>query len=368
MDTHDKIKVLYLDDEPNNLICFMATFRFDYTIFIAHNVQKAYDYLNAHPDISIVLADQRMPMITGVEFFEELREKFPNPVRMLITAYSDIEAVISAVNKGAIFRYIKKPWNDEEIKCAIEEGYKYYMSNVMLLAKNKELEAAYLELGKFAYSVTHDLRGPLLSVLGALEITKELDTVDELQDILGMMEVSLKKLDEFIKNIHEYYSIKKGISAYNDIDFNQLVEDMAGLFRIAGKMDNINFIYSVKQEGSFQSDIVSLKIILNNLLSNAFKYQRKAETNKYVELIIEITNNNAKITVKDNGIGIHEEHIGNIFSMFYRATSEQSGSGFGLYNVKDALAKLKGEISVESKINAGTIFKVNIPGKAHDAR
>jgi len=366
LETLQKIKVLYLDDEPNNLICFMATFRFDFTIFIAPDIPKAYEYLIANPDISVIVADQRMPIKTGVEFFEEIRLLFPNPVRMLITAYADIEAVIDAVNKGCIFRYIRKPWEDEDIKFAIEEAHKFFLSNSLLTAKNIELQAAYDELGKFAYSVTHDLRGPLLSVLGALEVSKDMNTVEELKDILGMMEVAIKKLDEFIKNIHEYYTLKKGIVVLEDIDFNAMLNDMSGLFKIAGKMEHIQFNCQVNQTQPFQSDVVSLKIILNNLLSNAFKYQRKNETDKYVDISIDVTNNVATIIVKDNGIGIHDKHINNIFSMFYRATTEQSGSGFGLYNVKDALNKLKGEVEVNSSLNIGTTFKVTIPGKSND--
>lgn len=366
MENREKIKVLYLDDEPNNLICFMATFRFDFTIFIAHNVKKAYEYLEEHPDINVVLADQRMPVKTGVEFFEEIREKYPAPVRMLITAYSDIEAVIDAVNRGCIFRYVKKPWNDEDIKFAIEEANKYYVSNSLLAAKNIELQLAYEELGKFAYSVTHDLRGPLLSVLGALDISRYMDNVEDIREMLEMMEVSVKKLDEFIKSIHEYYTLKKGIGSVEQIDFKQLVEDMVGLFHIAGKMENVRFDCTVNQDALFFSDAVSLKIILNNLLSNAFKYQRRNEDNKYVELNIDVAGDKAFIEVGDNGIGIHKDHIDNIFKIFYRATSEQTGSGFGLYNVKDALSKLNGEIEVDSDLNKGTKFKVVIPGSINE--
>jgi signal transduction histidine kinase len=109
-------------------------------------------------------------------------------------------------------------------------------------------------------------------------------------------------------------------------------------------------------------------MILNNLLSNAFNYQRKNAEDKFVDVDISIVNNNAIITVKDNGIGIHESHINNIFTMFYRATSEETGSGLGLYNVKDALNKLNGAIEVTSKVNEGTTFKVIIPGKSNGAK
>ncbi len=365
MSTGEKIKVLYIDDEQNNLNGFKATFRFDYTVYLALNVEQAYEQLNAHPDISVILSDQRMPDKTGAQFFEEMRERYPLPVRMLITGYADIESVIDAVNKGHIFRYIKKPWTDTDIRSAIEEGYKFHLTNSLLTAKNLELQSAYDELGKFAYSVTHDLRGPLLSVIGALDLAKTMDSLDELREIFGMMDAAVRKLDEFVKNTHEYYNLKRGKLVFEELDLNSIINDMAAMFRIAGRMDNINFSHNVIQNEPFVSDGITIKIILNNLLSNAFKFQKKNEPNKAVALNVTVNSDKAVITVKDNGIGIHENHINNIFTMFYRATSEEPGSGFGLYNVKDALNKLNGSIEVVSVINEGTTFKVTIPGRAN---
>jgi len=367
LQTREKIKVLYIDDEQNNLNGFKATFRFDYTIYIAANIVQAYEQLSAHPDISVILCDQRMPDVTGSKFFEEMRELYPDPVRMLITGYADIESVIDAVNKGHIFRYIKKPWTDTDIRSAIEEGNKFHLTNSLLVAKNKELQSAYDELGKFAYSVTHDLRGPLLSVIGALDLAKTMDSLEELREIFGMMDDAVKKLDEFIKNTHEYYNLKRGKLVFEDINFNTIISDTAVLFRIAGRMDNVHFTSKVTQNETFVSDAITIKIILNNLLSNAFKFQRRAATDKYVDVNIEVSNNKAILIVKDNGIGIHDTHISNIFTMFYRATSEEPGSGFGLYNVKDALNKLSGTIEVNSVINEGTTFTVTIPGRANGA-
>ena len=365
MSNTEKIKVLYIDDEQNNLNGFKATFRFDYTILIAPNTNVAYEHLKAHKDIRVILCDQRMPDKTGVQFFEEMRDLYPDPVRILITGYTDIDSVIDAVNRGHIFRYIKKPWTDTDLKSAIEEANKFYLTSSMLVAKNIELQHAYDELGKFAYSVTHDIRGPLLSVLGAVDLAKSMDNFSELREMLDMMAAALTKVDEFIKNTHEYYKIKRGVLEFEEISFEDLVLDIQDLFKIAGRMEKVRFTSNVVQKEVFISDEMSIKIIVNNLLSNAFNYQRKNIDDKFVEMNIEVVDNKAIITVKDNGIGIHESHINNIFTMFYRATSEETGSGLGLYNVKDALSKLNGEIEVESMVNQGTTFKVTIPGKTY---
>lgn len=363
MAENTKIKILYIDDEANNLISFKASFRFDYSILVAQNTDEAKVHLQKNPDISVILSDQKMPDKTGVEFFEEIRQDYPNPVRILITGYSDIEAVINAINRGHIFRYIKKPWTDVDVQSAIDEAHKFYITSSMLAVKNEELQKAYNELDKFAYSATHDMRGPILSVLGVIDLAKHTDNIADVRDMLHMMENAMLKLDNYIQNIHDYYNIRRGQVKISDIYFDDIVQDMQDIYGVTSKLSNVKFVTEVKQHDPFRSDEMSLKIILNNLLSNAFKYQKKNNPEKVVSLTIDHNADKATIIVTDNGIGIPENSIDHIFNMFYRATNEELGSGFGLYNVKDALGKLNGAIAVESKEGEGTKFIVTIPSK-----
>src|SRR5471030_3329945 len=132
----EKIKILYVDDEPDNLVGFKASLRMDYHILTAVNVPQAIGFLDHYPEIKIIFCDQRMPGKTGVEFFEEIRTSHPLPVRILLTAYTDVEAIINAINKGNIFRYVKKPWTEPDIISAIDEANKFYLANSMLSVKN----------------------------------------------------------------------------------------------------------------------------------------------------------------------------------------------------------------------------------------
>jgi two-component system sensor histidine kinase/response regulator len=363
LDKKNKIKILYVDDEANNLVSFKASFRFDYNILVANSTDEAVSHLAANPDISVILSDQRMPDKTGVEFFEEIRAKFPDPVRILITGYTDVESVIDAINRGHIFRYVKKPWTDVDVKSAIEEAYKFYLASSMLFQKNEELQKAYTELDKFAYSATHDMRGPILSVLGVIGLAKETDSITDVKDMLSMMEAAMEKLDNYIQNIHDYYNLRRGEIHITEINFGEIIKDMEDIYGMTSKIDKTRFEVALTQNEPFRSDEVSLKIILNNLLSNAFKYQKRNIEDKFVQLNIEVSRGNAVICVTDNGIGINENSIAHIFNMFYRATSEELGSGFGLYNVKDALGKLSGNVEVISTENVGSTFKVTIPSK-----
>ena len=330
---------------------------------IAVNATDAMQHLNSHPDIRVIFCDQRMPGKTGVQFFEEIRSRYPKPIRILLTGYSDIDSVIDSINLGNVFRYVKKPWSDADILGAINEANKFYVSNSLLAVQNEELQKAYNELDKFSYSVTHDMRGPLLSILGAIEAAQHMNDISEIREMLMLMKDSVRNLDDFIQSIHDYYNLNRGELEIREIDFNEMVNEQTKIFNFTYLMSDVKFNTTINQKETFRGDELSIKLILNNLLSNAFKYQRKENKEKLVDLNILVENGMAVIEVADNGVGIAENFLGDIFNMFFRASSHEVGSGFGLYNVKAAVTKLNGKITVDSEINKGTRFKVTIQNK-----
>ncbi len=140
------INVLYIDDEPHNLTAFKAAFRRDYNIFLAESAQEAKQILD-HNDIHIILSDQRMPLMTGIEFFESILLSNPEPIRILITGYTDVNAVIDAINRGQVYKYLTKPWNENDIRIFIDKAYEVFnlrRENAVLTSKlldaNKKLE------------------------------------------------------------------------------------------------------------------------------------------------------------------------------------------------------------------------------------
>jgi response regulator RpfG family c-di-GMP phosphodiesterase len=121
----EKIKILYVDDENVNLVGFKASFRMDYQILTANNTTDAAELLSKNPDIRIIFCDQRMPDKTGVDFFKEIRSTYPHPIRILLTAYTDMESLIEAINLSNIYRYVKKPWEEIDVISSIEEANKF---------------------------------------------------------------------------------------------------------------------------------------------------------------------------------------------------------------------------------------------------
>lgn len=137
------IHILYVDDEIHNLNAFKASFRRLYTVFTAPSGEEAEEVLSKQ-EIHIIISDQRMPKMTGIEFFESILDKYPEPIRMLLTGYADINAVIDAINKGQVYKYFSKPWNDDELKQNIDKAYEVYS----LRKENKELTAKLLDVNE----------------------------------------------------------------------------------------------------------------------------------------------------------------------------------------------------------------------------
>jgi len=138
--SNKSISILYLDDEENNLVSFKATFRVTYKVFTAISGKDALSILEKNL-IHVIITDQRMPEMTGVEFLEKIIEKgFIDPIRILLTGYADMEAVVDAVNKGKIFHYLTKPWNVEELTQTIERAYEVFLEKEKIKNLNKKLE------------------------------------------------------------------------------------------------------------------------------------------------------------------------------------------------------------------------------------
>lgn len=144
--SNNKITILYVDDELNNLVAFKAVFRIKYNILTAISGEDAIKILRANI-VHIIITDQRMPQMTGVEFLESILEEFPDPTRILLTGYTDMNAVIDAINKGKIFHYLTKPWNEDELGLTINRAYEVYKQKMdekemtsKLTISNEQLE------------------------------------------------------------------------------------------------------------------------------------------------------------------------------------------------------------------------------------
>lgn len=360
----DKVCVLYVDDEVNNLTSFKACFRKFYTIFTTTSTEEALAILNKNK-IHCVIADQRMPGMTGVEFLESVVKAHPETVRMLLTGYSDVESVIDAINKGQIYKYIVKPWDEQYLKMTIDNAYDIYITKYLLDEKTKNLEKAQQELNRFAYSASHDLREPLSSILGIVNLAKLEERYKD-DKYIRMIETMVKKLDRFTKNIIDHYKSSNSEQQIKSIDFKVIIDDIIENIKLFRDTTVVDFIVNVNQQEAFNADEFRIGLIFNNLISNAINHRSNDKGKTVIEVTVSVKNSIASILVKDNGNGIEPEYVEHIFEMFYRASSKATGSGLGLYIVNEAVDKVKGRIYVCSSLEYGTTFKIIIPSQKLD--
>ena len=153
MNSDTSANVLYVDDEVHNLNAFKASFRRKFNVFTANSAVEGRQILESE-DIHVIVTDQRMPVTTGIEFLESIIPDFPEPIRILLTGYADINAVIDAINKGQVYRYIQKPWMEDDLRINIEKAFELYM----LRKENRDLTASLIEANK---KLENLLRGDL---------------------------------------------------------------------------------------------------------------------------------------------------------------------------------------------------------------
>jgi signal transduction histidine kinase len=355
--TRSPVKVLYIDDEENNLLAFKASFRRQYEIYTANSAAEGLKVLQ-NLSVEVIIADQKMPHTTGVEFFKSITDTYPDPIRILLTGYTDIAALADAINHGDIYRYITKPWNDLELHNSIKNAHDAYRAKIDLRNKVLELEKTNDELNRFIYSISHELRAPLVSVIGIVNLVKMEGLYHSSGEYWELIESCSSKLDYYIQKTLQYYKNNKNVSDKSQIDFQRLVDEIIDLYAYTDR--DTTFNVNIKQPYQFMGDAFRIEVILGNLISNAIKYQKSSEQNKSVDITIEVSSFAAEILIADNGLGILNEHLEKIFTQFFK-TKNNKGSGLGLFIVKEALNKINGKIDVSSSLDQGTTFKITIP-------
>lgn len=226
---------------------------------------------------------------------------------------------------------------------------------------NQDLRKSNHELDKFVYSVSHDLRAPLLSMQGIVEITAD-ETQEELTAThMQMLKGSIQRLDNFVEEILNYSRNARNELKNGAVDFRKIMDEITGdLKYMASETKNIKIDMDIRQDSDFYSDEGRIRVIVNNLVSNAIRYHNPDAEQPFVNITAHL-NGQAKIVIEDNGIGIPEQYHQKIFDMFYRVSEKSRGSGLGLYIVKETIDRLSGNIEIESKPGLGTKFTIHLP-------
>lgn len=227
--------------------------------------------------------------------------------------------------------------------------------------RNKELQKLNEELDRFIYSSAHDLKSPLASLDGLINLARlEIDNHSH-DHYFDKMKKSIERMNGFIRDITDYAKNKRQRLHVEKIDIGMIIDD------IFLSLDNLPEMKVIKHNviielTDFYTDRTRLEIILKNLISNAIKYADVQKETPFISIhVLNVDDYRIKIIIDDNGIGIHEQHLPRIFDMFYRAVENAKGSGIGLFLVRESVKMLRGQIRVKSALSRGTSFTLTLP-------
>jgi signal transduction histidine kinase len=243
--------------------------------------------------------------------------------------------------------------------------------NQELMSKQAELEMVVselsernFELDQLVYKISHDIRSPLTSIMGLINLIRMDNRPEMVTEGLSHIERTIFRLDSFVKTMINYARTSRASLAAEEIDFVALIEQCMADFSY---LENYKYIRQeiniATPSKAFRSDKLRLDIILRNLISNAIKYRHKSREDSFIRINISFPEESTcRILLEDNGIGIREEYLQKVFDMFFRATESSDGSGLGLYIVKQTIEKLGGILQLESEHNKGTRIEITLPG------
>ena len=380
--------LLIVDDEPDLVQSLKDLLRFDYRVLGATRASEGLRIV-ANEDVQVVMSDQRMPEMSGVEFLSCLRQSHPDLVRLLFTAFSDLKAVTDAINQGSVYRYITKPFEADELKIVLRQAVEHYNLQAerrrLLLEvqdKNRLLEKANAELREanelkraFIRVASHELRTPLTVVLGLSELASDRSTITGpekgwFEQIHRSSQRLNQRVDQMVTLMQTEHFERPLVR--QDVSFGDLTKRAAQEALTFASQRKQHLITSIPEDlGTIFVEPEKIQDAIVQLLMNAIKFTPDGGT---IELSAARVGECAEIRVKDDGQGIDPEALPHIFDPFFTKLDvshhrsgtyefNTSGLGLGLPVVKAFIEMHGGSVSVESKPGSGTLFRFTVPGK-----
>jgi signal transduction histidine kinase len=365
-----ELKILMLEDLQDDVGLIERTLNKQGIPFIGKRVDSREEFTAALSAFkpNVILSDHALPQFNSLEALTICQNHAMNIPFILVTGTVSEEFAVNCLKQGADDYVLKS--NMVRLPSAIlnalrqrHHEYKRKKAERTLRKQNEELIKINKELDSFVYSVSHNLRAPLMSVLGLINLVQiENKKADQgLNQYFGMMQHSIHKLDNTLKEILDYSRNARSEVNLEQVYFDKIVEDSFDRLMYMEGSESIQKSVAVAGSDEVYSDPYRLSVIINNLVSNAIKYRDTTKPSSTIDIAATITDKSVEMTFRDNGIGISEEFLPKIFDMFFRATERSEGAGLGLYIVKETIEKLHGTIQVKSAVGEGTVFSICLP-------
>ena len=356
-----RLSILYVHNDLFVPIAFRALFRKEFEVFSAPSAAEARLILKQQ-NIAVLLADQQLSDSAGNEFLQSASAANPDLIKILVFQKDQPISLSQTAKTDRIDFYLSKPCDEFEFATTVKNAAGLYSMQAELKEKNLLLQKTRNELEKFVYSISHDLKSPLMSVKGIVNLAKT-ETEYKGQEYLTMIEKSIHKLDLLLgKSVHYYQDSKTGLQPA-ELRFGEMIRSTWESLDAFENKSAIRFQVTVQPEEAFSSDQFRVQTILTAVLSNAIRFQDKTRTDPFVTVDVSLTKHVATLLIEDNGTGIDHADKNRIFSIFHKGAQPESGSGLGLYIAKEAADSIGGVIEVFSEKGKGSVFKVVIPNR-----
>lgn len=368
-------RLLIVDDERYILFALRELFSPLYNVRTAESGAAALEIIQGGFIPQVIIADQRMPGMSGTEFLSKTIQYVPQTVRVVLTGYTDVKDLTDSINQGNVYRFLTKPWRNADLKEIIRVCFQhYYLSEEKVALTNalERLEYINREKTELLSIVAHDLKNPLAVIIGmadAIVAGAENGFSHEnyeriATDIIGVSERMVK----LISNLLNAQAIEDGKLALNIIALNVvpiIALDIQEL-QIPASQKNIQIVLTADGEPQVAVDEVWFHHVIANLVSNAVKYSPEGKT---VHVRIQTLEKNVQIRVQDDGPGISAEEQSRLFQRFEklstRPTAGENSSGLGLSTVKKLIELMKGRVWCESSVGHGATFIIELPRVIH---
>ena len=383
-------QLLIIDDEEEILKALYRQFRREYDVYTAPSAEQGYRLMTENP-IQVIISDQRMPGMNGAEFFGKIKNEYPDAIRLLLTGYADIQAVISAINDGNIFRYIAKPWDPVELDTIVREAFERYhliVQNRKLLeelqesntrleqrvaertAELEEMNGRLLTLNQqkdsFLGMAAHDLRTPLTVLQGFTDLlTHPSARPEDFKEFIVIIRETIQQMLVLLDDLLDITAIEAGKLTLRPetVAIAPFIERICKLSYRIGEQKGIQLVTDVAPDlPPITFDPRRIEQVLNNLLSNAFKFSHGGTT---VTVQVRTRPDAVEFAVIDQGQGIRANEIDMVFGEFQRVSTKPTGDegspGLGLSICRRIVDLHNGHIAVESESGQGSRFYFTLP-------
>lgn len=364
------LKILVIEDMEDDLELIEYILSDAKLEFTTKRVDNREEFVSAlqKGQIDVILSDHSLPQFNSLEALAIYRDSGLRIPFILVTGAVSEEFAVNSLKQGADDYVLKS--NLTRLPSAIINAVKQREAETAKILANDAMRKQYEELIKinkeldsFVYSVSHNLRAPLRSVLGLINLARMEDEKrgNFFNEYFGMMETSMNKLDETLKEILDYSRNARQDLTVEKIEIRKLLLDNLERMQYMPGASQITKHINIEEQCPLYSDKYRISVIFNNIISNAIKYYDEYKEKPFLRISIEVNAEKAHIEFEDNGIGIDKEYLNKVFDMFFRATPNNDGAGLGLYIVQEAADKLKGTVVIKSHIGKGTTFIIDIP-------